>query len=273
VAIVDVSTVSQAKPRGTAIVPVTRTKGAARANYDQRSRHYACLEGRLEGSCHDAGIRLLAVSAGESVLEIGYGPGLALVEFARAAGHAGSVVGIDISTRMRDIAAQRIAHAGLSDRVDLRVGDASSLPFANESFDAVFMSFTLELFDTPELGVVLGECRRVLRPGGRLGVVALALADWPRLATRIYIWFHRRLPRLVDCRPIPAADLVRAAGFTDLHWARRSLWTLPIDVVVARTPAAPAAAERHPDAEDQDRDSSVVTRDQGGTDEAIAGRH
>jgi len=236
-----------------AITPVTRTKGEARANYDRRSRHYACLEGRFERSCRDAGVSLLAVSTGETVLEIGSGPGVSLVEFARAARRGGRVVGIDISARMVDVAAQRIANAGLAGRVDLHVGDASRLPFADDAFDAVFMSFTLELFDTPELDVVLGECRRVLRAGGRLGVVSLALTDPPGLATRIYVWFHRQLPRLIDCRPIPAPDLVQAAGFQDVHSVRRSMWTLPVDVLVAQTPATLYAAAQHTRVEDDDQ--------------------
>ena len=94
-------------------------------------------------------------------------------------GDTGHVVGLDISPGMREVATERLAHAGLAGRVDLQVGDGSSLAFADDSFDAVFLSFTLELFDTPELGVVLGECRRVLRPGGRFGLVR---ARAPRLA-------------------------------------------------------------------------------------------
>ncbi|NIW20030.1 2-heptaprenyl-1,4-naphthoquinone methyltransferase, partial [candidate division KSB1 bacterium] len=73
------------------------------------------------------------------------------------------------------------------------------------------MSFTLELFDTPEIPMVLGQCYDALRMGGRLALVALIKK--PGAAVKIYEWFHEKMPVAVDCRPIYAQADLTAVGF------------------------------------------------------------
>jgi demethylmenaquinone methyltransferase/2-methoxy-6-polyprenyl-1,4-benzoquinol methylase len=206
---------------------VTRSKEDARASYDRLSRWYDALAHASEWPFTARGLRMLQVQAGEAVLEIGCGTGHALAQIAPAAGRA---YGLDLSAGMLAVARRRVAAGGAAGRAHLVQGDAAHLPYAEASFDALLMSFTLELFDTPTIPVVLAECWRVLRPGGRLGLVALAQADRP--AVRLYEWAHRRFPRAVDCRPIHAAAALQDAGFQLAARERGTMWGLPVEMVV-----------------------------------------
>lgn len=217
-------------------VRVTRTKAEARASYDRMSGRYEAFGGRFERPYRDAGVALLAPAPGETVLELGYGPGEVVVALGRAVGPEGRVLGVDLSEGMHAVASRRVADAGLADRVELTVGDAAALPHPDRSVDAAFMAFTLELFDTPEIPVVLAECARVLRPAGRLGVVAMALPERPGVMERLYTWSHRRFPSVVDCRPIPTVQFLGDAGFVVRRRERRTMWGLAVDLVVAAAP-------------------------------------
>jgi SAM-dependent methyltransferase len=81
--------------------------------------------------------------------------------------------------------------------------DAHRLPLRAGAFDAVFMSFVLELIDTPQIPALPDECHRVLRPCGRLAVVSLQLTQPPAVMARLYLAARRHLPGVLDCRPIP----------------------------------------------------------------------
>lgn len=218
-----------------AMADVYRPREDAARTYDRLSRVYDITEGPFERPYQDLGLRLLAARPGERVLEIGHGTGRCLIALARAVGAAGRVTGLDISEGMHRVAERRLTRAGLADRVDLRVGDAIALPFAARSFDAIFTSFCLELFSSADIPVVLGECRRVLRPGGRIVVVSLASTSDRGLVTRAYLWGHSRFPRVVDCRPIPVRALVEQAGLHADREIFRRLLGLPV-VVLRATP-------------------------------------
>jgi demethylmenaquinone methyltransferase/2-methoxy-6-polyprenyl-1,4-benzoquinol methylase len=212
---------------------VLRSKDEARDEYNRASKHYDATEGGFEDKTRSTGLSFLAVEPGERVLEIGFGTGKSLETLARAVGETGRVSGIDLSPGMHAVATKRLQSAGLLDRVDLRTGDATTLPYEDAEFDAVFMSFTLDLIDTPEMPVLLGACWRVLKPGGRLCTVSLSRRNPNSMIVRAYEWFHDRFPKRIDCRPILAVEALGAAGFTIAKVERSSIWGVPVDIVLA----------------------------------------
>jgi ubiquinone/menaquinone biosynthesis C-methylase UbiE len=111
-------------------------------------------------------------------------------------------------------------------------GDGTLLPFVSNSFEAAFLSFTLELFSDNEILVVLEECHRVLKREGRLGVVSLAKRDV--LACRLYEWGHERWPALLDCRPIYLRKSLEAGGFRVQAAKVQTMWGLPVEITLGR---------------------------------------
>jgi len=222
---------SQPEPQPGSVLRVLQSKEETRAYYDKISAVYDLLAERSEGPVRQAGVDSLGLRAGERVLEIGYGTGHSLVQLARAVGPDGQVFGIDLSDGMRARALERLEKEGLSARVELLCGDATRLPYADSSMDAVFMSFTLELFDTPEIPRVLRECRRVLRGGGRMGVVAITKEAQEGFAVEAYEWTHRHFPNLLDCRPIFARRALEEAGFLIREATVTNMW-VPVEILV-----------------------------------------
>jgi len=212
---------------------VFRSTDEARITYNRMSRFYDVLAGAGEKRLVQVGVQKLNVSEGEIVLEIGFGTGNCIVDFARSVGSSGKVFGIDISEGMKSRAEQKVKKASLTERVELTCGDALNLPYKAEFFDAVFSSFTLELFDTPEIPQVLLECNRVLSENGRICIVSMSRKGKIGLMVNVYEWLHRKFPRSVDCRPIYVEDAVRDAGFTIMDTTAATMWGLPAEIVLA----------------------------------------
>ena len=217
----------------TEISRVDRTHRQAQRTYDRISRWYDLLEGYWEQRARVAALRHLNVAPGQKVLEVGPGPGYSLVALARAAGPSGQVCGLDLSPGMLHVARSRLARAGLPLQPGLCCGDAVQIPAADAVFDAVLMSFVLELFDTPEIPQVLSECHRVLRAGGRISVVALSSAGPHSRMRDLYEWGHARFPQVLDCRPILVQQALEGASFRTCQATQISLWGLPVEVVSA----------------------------------------
>ena len=205
--------------------------------YDRIANAYDLIADANERAARQAGVRVLALVPGEDVLELGFGTGNEVLDLAGLVGPTGKVAGIDISSGMLAVAERKLGEAALTVPIDLRVGDARALPFAASSFDAVYTSFTLELFSEGDIPEVLAEVKRVLRPSGRIGVVSMATVRPGQHASaleRAYVWMHRHFPHIVDCRPIDTEALVAAAGFQIATVEDLAIWTMPVRVVVGR---------------------------------------
>jgi ubiquinone/menaquinone biosynthesis C-methylase UbiE len=215
------------------ILPVNRTKAEAKASYDAMSGYYDILSGKFENRFKELAMNQLKVDKGESVLEVGFGTGYCLQKMALSVGENGKVFGIDLSTGMVKKAHKRLEKAGLIDRVELHSGDAAELPFEVEKFDAVFSSFSLELFDTPEIPQVLAEMKRVLKPNGRLGILSMSKEEIPSVMVRLYEWSHKNFPRFADCRPIHVERSIIDAGFKITYSNFVNMMGLPARIVIA----------------------------------------
>jgi SAM-dependent methyltransferase len=113
-------------------------------------------------------VGLLDVQPHDRVLEIGFGPGVAIREFASRATN-GLVVGVDHSEVMVRQARKRNAAAVRAGRVDLRLGSAEALPGFDEPFDKILAVNSLLFWDDPVAR--LKELHDRLRPGGQIAIV------------------------------------------------------------------------------------------------------
>jgi demethylmenaquinone methyltransferase/2-methoxy-6-polyprenyl-1,4-benzoquinol methylase len=211
---------------------VLQSKDETKSYYNKIAQVYDLLAEHSEQPMRERGLALLAPQTGEHILEIGFGTGHCIVELARAVGPDGAVLGIDISDAMLSLADELLRREGLASRVALTCGDAAQLPYHDESVDGVFTSFTLELFDTPEIPNVLAEIRRVLKPGGRLVVVSISKQGGPSLLLKAYEWTHKHFPNLLDCRPIYVRQALEAAEFEVRDALIEHMW-VPVEIVLA----------------------------------------
>lgn len=207
------------------------SRDQTRQNYDRLARWYDLFAGSEERFT-ESGLRILDVRAGESVLEIGFGTGKALTAIARQVERSGLAVGMELSPGMIAVARKRLKEEGKEVCAKIIEGDGTFLPLVPNSFDAIFLSFTLELFSDAEIPLILEECLRVLKPKGRLGVVSLAKRE--TLACRMYEWGHERWPTLLDCRPIHLKEKLEAGGFRIQNSNLMTMWGLPVEIAVGR---------------------------------------
>jgi demethylmenaquinone methyltransferase/2-methoxy-6-polyprenyl-1,4-benzoquinol methylase len=106
------------------------------------------------------------------VLDVATGTAAVAIELARRAPER-RVVGVDQSAEMLAVGRERVARAGLEARIELRDGHAETLPFADDSFDALTFTYLLRYVDDPT--ATLGELARVVRSGGTIAMLEFGL--------------------------------------------------------------------------------------------------
>ena len=224
------------KTRVHKVLRVRRTRAQAKKTYDKLSRFYDFFIGVFEKKYRNKALEQLQIKQGETILEIGFGTGHCLKQIAEKVGANGKAYGVDISSGMLEVTGNRLKKHGFLDRVELYRGDAMEMSYVDNKFDAVFMSFTLELFDTPEIPKILNEIKRVLKPEGRLGVVSLSKDYGETMSLKLYEWFHEKFPRYADCRPIYVVKSLRDKGYNIKYKEMMTLFGLPIVIVIAIKP-------------------------------------
>jgi arsenite methyltransferase len=119
-------------------------------------------------------LRHAEIDAGETLLDLGCGAGIDTILAARRTGPTGHVIALDFLPEMLERTKSAAAEAGL-DTIQPVEGDIEAIPLADDSVDHVISNGVINL--APRKARVLAECARVLRPGGKLTVADLTVAD------------------------------------------------------------------------------------------------
>jgi len=133
-----------------------------------------------KGNVYDARwtVSLLDIQPNDRILEIGFGPGVS-TQLASEKASKGFVAGIDHSRTMVQAASQRNASAIQAGLMELKHGDVSALPYPDESFDTAFSLHSIYFWPNPV--DCLKELRRVLKPGGLLGITIQPKDKWEQI--------------------------------------------------------------------------------------------
>jgi len=113
-------------------------------------------------------VQLINNISPESILDIATGTGDLAIMFAENTA-AKKIVGLDISEGMLNVGKEKVTKKNLENRIEMVIGDSEKLPFKDNSFDAITVSFGVRNFETLETG--LSEILRVLKPKGKFVIL------------------------------------------------------------------------------------------------------
>jgi demethylmenaquinone methyltransferase/2-methoxy-6-polyprenyl-1,4-benzoquinol methylase len=172
------------------------TEAEVKSMFDRIAGRYDLMNSVMSAGLHhrwrQRAADLTRLGAGQSALDVCCGTGDLALELKRRTGVRGTVVGVDFSEPMLELARAKSERLGLE--VDYRQGNALSLAFDDASFDAATVGFGVRnLVDLPG-GVA--EMVRVVRPGGRVVILEITTPTRPPLSWFYSLWFDRIVPVL-----------------------------------------------------------------------------
>lgn len=149
----------------------TSKKEQVAAMFDNIAPKYDFLNQLLSLGIHKGwrrkAIRLLEVQKPKTILDIATGTADFAIEAMKL--NPTKVVGVDISEGMLKLGRDKINKLGLQNKIELKSGDSESLPFSDNSFDAITVGFGVRNFENLEKGVA--DIYRVLNPDGMLVIL------------------------------------------------------------------------------------------------------
>lgn len=211
------------------MLPAKLSKAQIPAVYAARIQGYDRWARRTEAVAQARCLALAAIRDGEDVLEVAVGTGLSFGRVLRQNRH-GRTVGVDLTPAMLAVAQQKVVTA-CAQRGWLQIADAYALPFGDGRFDVLLNTYMLDLLPAADFPAVLGEFRRVLRPGGRLVLASMTLPQ--RWYQGVWEAVYRLGPTtMAGCRGVKLAQPVQAAGFRLAHREVISQMTFPSEIVL-----------------------------------------
>jgi SAM-dependent methyltransferase len=144
-------------------------------------------------------------------------------------------LGLDLSATMVELARARVARFGARATIRQTNGQPQ-LDAADGAFDRFLSTYVLDLLSEREIQLLIEEARRVLAPGGLLGIAGLTRGErgLPRVISGLWARIHRLRPALVGgCRPIALDAHLPARAWRILHRSVVSPVAIPSEVVVA----------------------------------------
>jgi demethylmenaquinone methyltransferase/2-methoxy-6-polyprenyl-1,4-benzoquinol methylase len=136
-------------------------------------------------------VRSLELSPGARVLDLATGTGDLAIMVSRMHPEV-TIVGVDPSAKMLEVGQKKLTEAGLDERVQLQVGDAQALKFADNDFDGLCIAFGIR--NVPDRLQGLREMARVTKPGGRVAILELSEPRGGVLGPLARFHVHRVVP-------------------------------------------------------------------------------